>query len=224
MKRIWDVFVLTLAINFVAAATIVGVLWGKGHLDRQRVARIREVMFPPPAKQPAAKQPAEDPTTQPAFRLQQLLARRAVLPGTQPEEFTREKFDIQMAELDRRQRELNDLKAQLDLANEKMIADRAALDADRQKLAAETAQADKLAGDQGFQNSLALYTSMPARQVKAIFLTLDEQTVKQYLEAMPPRSAARVIREFKSPAEIERIHRIMETMRQGQPATQETSQ
>jgi hypothetical protein len=59
---------------------------------------------------------------------------------------------------------------------------------------------------------------MPARQVKTVFMGLDDQTVMNYLQAMPSRTAGKIIREFKSPEETSRIQRILERMRLAQTA------
>ena len=77
-------------------------------------------------------------------------------------------------------------------------------------------QAARLASDQGFQDSLNLYNSMPAAQVKRVFAGLDDQTVTTYLEAMQPRTAAKIIKEFKSQDETDRIQHILERMRTAQ--------
>jgi flagellar motility protein MotE (MotC chaperone) len=167
---------------------------------------------------------AIDPTTRPTLQLDELLAKHASLTAGQQVDFVRQTFETQMAQLDRRTRELADLKAQVDLANARLASDRTALDADRKALTDEQEQARKLATDQGFQDSLKLYNSMAPRQVKAIFLTLSDDAVLQYLQAMEPRTAAKVIKEFKNPEEIDRIHRIMEQMRQGQPTTREVKE
>jgi hypothetical protein len=227
MKRLWDVLVLTLAVNFLALAGGIGWLYGSGRLDRARVAKVKEVLLPPPAAPaPPTTQPtpSSDPTTQPTLRLEELLAKQSNLPAGQQVEFIRQTFDAQMAQLERRGRELADLKEQIDLANAKLTADRTALDADRKRLSDQEQQARKLASDQGFQDSLALYTSMPPRQVKSIFLTLSDEAVMRYVEAMPPRTASKVIKEFKSPDEIDRIQRILEKMRKGQPTTQDVKE
>ena len=226
MKRLWDVLVLTLALNFLALAGGIGWLYGSGRLDRERVAKMKEVLFPPLASPaPPATQPAPaDPTTQPTLRLEELLAKQSNLPAGQQVEFIRQSFDAQMAQLERRGRELADLKMQIDLANAKLTADRTALEAERKRLSDDEAQARKLASDQGFQDSLALYTSMPPRQVKSIFLTLGDDAVMRYVEAMPPRTAAKVIKEFKSQDEIDRIQRILEKMRKGQPTTRDVKE
>jgi hypothetical protein len=225
MKRLWDVLVLTLALNFMAVAGAVGWMYQSGRIDRQRVGKIREVLFPPAAPSVAVPEAiAIDPTTRPTLQLDELLAKHASLTAGQQVDFVRQTFETQMAQLDRRTRELADLKAQVDLANAKLASDRTALDADRKALTEEQEQARKLATDQGFQDSLKLYNSMAPRQVKAIFLTAGDDAVLQYLQAMEPRTAAKVIKEFKSPEEIDRIHRIMEQMRQGQPTTREVKE
>lgn len=226
MKRLWDVLVLTLAVNFLVLAGGVGWLYSSGRLDRERVAKVKEILFPPPAPPAAATtQPASDgATTQPTLRLDELLARQANRTAGQQVEFIRATFDAQMAQLDRRTRELGDLKAQIDLANTRLASDRAALDADRKKLTDEQQQAAKLASDQGFQDSLALYISMPAKQVKTVFMTLNDDVVKRYLEAMPARTAAKIVKEFKSPDEIARVEGILEKMRKGQATTQQAKE
>jgi flagellar motility protein MotE (MotC chaperone) len=224
MKRVWDVLMLTLALNFLAMGGVVAWLYQGGHLDRERVGKIKEVLFPPPPA-PAAPttQPTSDtdPAVRPAIQLDELLAKHANLTAGQQVDFVRLTFDAQMAQLDRRSRELADLKAQIDLANAKLATDRTALEADRKKLTDDQEKSKKLATDQGFQDSLNLYNSMPAKQVKGIFVSLSDDAMLQYLQAMEPRTAGKIMKEFKTPEETERIQRIMEMMRKGPPTTQE---
>jgi hypothetical protein len=220
MKRIWDVLVLTLAINFLLLAGSVAWMYQGGRLDKARVAKIKEVLFPPPISAAAVTQSA-DPTTRPTLQLDELLAKHSSMTAGQQVDFVRQTFDTQMAQLDRRTRELGDLKAQIDLANSKLVADRAALDGDRKKLSEQQAQAQKLATDQGFQDTLNLYNAMPAKQVKTIFMTLNDDAMLQYMQAMEPRTATKVIKEFKTAEEVDRVQRILELMRKGQPTTRE---
>lgn len=221
MKKIWNLLVLTLAMNFLLAAGAVGWLYQNGHLDKERVVKIKEVVFPPATQPVPTTQPTSDTADHSKDQLDALLARHANLPAGQQAEFIRQAFDSQIAELDRRTRELQDLQAQIDLANTKLVADRAALEADRKKLTDEQEQAKKLATDQGFQDSLNLYNSMPAKQVKSIFMTLSDDAMMQYLKAMDSMVAGKIIKEFKTPDELERVQRILEMMRKGGPTTRE---
>jgi flagellar motility protein MotE (MotC chaperone) len=210
----------TLAINFLALAGGVGWLWQSGHLNRDRVKAIHEVLFPPPA----------EPTTQPAAvvaapptassRLEELLAKRiGVRSAAEQVEFLQQTFDAQMGQLDQRERQLQDLQRLVSVAQAQLQTDRAKLEADQQKVTDQQQQADRLASDQGFQDSLNLYNSMPAKQVKEVFLAMDDQTVVEYLRAMTPRTAAKVMKEFKTPEELDRVHRLMDRMRDATPTT-----
>jgi hypothetical protein len=58
---------------------------------------------------------------------------------------------------------------------------------------------------------------MPAKQVKTVFMTLDDETVRNYLRAMQPRQASKIIKEFKTPEETARVQRVMEQMRLAEP-------
>jgi hypothetical protein len=49
-------------------------------------------------------------------------------------------------------------------------------------------------------------------------MTMDDETVKRYLQAMEPRGAAKIVREFMTPDELQRIQRVIDQMRA--PATQ----
>ena len=226
MKRLFNVIVLAMAANFLVAAGGVGWLYKSGHLDKPRLAEVKKVLFPPPATQPAADVAvAAAPTTRPADaaadevgpNLDAVLAKAVGRPADQQVEVVRQAFDVQSAELDRRRRELVDLQRQLDTGRAEVARDRARIDADRKTFATSVADQGKLAGDKGFQDTLALYQVMPARQVKTIFMSLPEAAVEQYLQAMSPKTAAKITKEFKTPDEADRLQRVLERMRASTP-------
>jgi len=213
VKKLWNVFVLTLAVNFLAVVVAVAHLYNDGRLDRRRIDGIRALLYPPPATQPAASQPADDRTPEPVLKLGELLEQKSGLTASEQLTFLQQTFDAWMAELDRRQRELADLQRQVDLANGALATDRASLEAEKKRVAEREQLAARLAGDKGFQDSLKLYQSMPARQVKQAFMTMDDETVRRYLQAMEPRGAAKIVKEFKAPDEMQRIQRVIDQMR-----------
>ena len=182
-------------------------------MDKAKFKQIREIVFPPPAPAEQKESLADEAATRPTVRLDELLAKMSGRPAGEQVELIQQTFDAQMLILDRRQRELMDLEKQVDLAKQKLAADRAAFEKDQAALNSREDESAKLAADKGFQDSLALYTAMPSKQVKTIFMTLDEVTVEHYLDAMDPRDAAKIIKEFKTPDETAFIQQVLERMR-----------
>jgi hypothetical protein len=220
MKKLLTVIAWTLALNFLAAAG--GIVWlYKSHkLDRDKVQKIKELVFTPPATQPTQDTPGtRDPSTQPTLRLEQMMAKVSGRSASEQLKFMQTSFDTQMTLLDRRFQDLSDQRTTLEEARARLDKDRETLRTQQQRLtAAEQAQA-KLQTDQGFQETLELYSTMPARQVKTIFMSLGDDTMIQYLRAMEPRVATKIIKEFKSAEENERVGKVLEKMRQAQAST-----
>jgi flagellar motility protein MotE (MotC chaperone) len=219
MKKLWSVFVHTLAINFLLLAGAAGWLWRSARVDRPKVEAVRDVLFP------KAADAAPGPTTQPGkvdagpplVRLDQLLARHAGKRAGEQVEIIQQTFDAQSALLDRRKRELQDLQVQV-AAEQKRLADAsAALDGDRKDLAERRLQAEQAAADKGFADSLKLYSTMPGKQAKAVFMDMPDEAAARFLQAMPPRTATKIVKEFKTSAEVARINRVLERIRQGGP-------
>lgn len=223
MKQFWNILVLTLALNFVLIAGGVGYLIYDQRLDEDTVAQIRELLYPPPVPEIVEEQTTEPPP-EPAMVLDELLAEYTGFSSAEKVEQVQHAFDAQLAQLERRHQELRDLQIQVDLAKQQLAADRVTLAKQEQALRLEQEEQLRLQNDQGFQDSLALYQTMRSRQVKEVFLGLDDATIIRYLQAMQPRVAARIVKEFKTPDEISRIQRILEQMRQAAPAEDPTAQ
>ena len=216
MKKIVNVIVLALAMNFLLVVGAGGWLFSSGHLDKAKFAGVKKILFPPQVPVVPTTQPA--PTTGPATRLDELLARASGKTVNDQVDSIRQAFAAEQAELDQRTRELQDLQMQVDLAKEQARIDRTKIEAEKKDVDAQQAEQNRLASDKGFQDSLALYNAMKPKQVKTIFMTLSDDTVVQYLRAMEPHAATKITNEFKLPEEIARIQKIMEKIRQSQPA------
>lgn len=218
IKKLGLVLVLTLAINFLLAAGGVGWLWKSGHLGKDQVAAIKEILFPPPPKTPEVKldETAGDPTTRPSAQLDELLAKASGRSAIEQVEFIQQAFDAQRSELDRRYREIQDLQRQVDNAQAALATARNANEAKAKQLESQEKVQQKTSDDKGFQDSLNLYQAMPAKQVKTVFMGLDDETMVRYLQAMQPRQASKIVKEFKTPDETTRIQRVLEKMRQSQ--------
>lgn len=220
INKLYHVLILTLALNFLAVAGGVGWLWGTGRLDKAKIGTIQAVLFPPPPEPAVAKlDDTDSATTQPSVKLDELLARASGRTAAEQVEFIQQSFDAQMSQLDRKQRELEDLRKQIELARTQLASDRTSHEAKEKALLQQEQESQKLAADKGFQDSLSLYQQLPSKQVKTIFMSLDDATLVRYLQAMPPRSATKIVKEFKSPDETARIQRVLERMRQQSQAS-----
>jgi flagellar motility protein MotE (MotC chaperone) len=213
MKKLLTTLSALLALNFLVVAGGVGWLFQSGHVDRARVNAIKELLFPPPAASAPAAQPADAGPAPASKRMQDLLAKHAGRSAAQQVDFIQQTFDATLAQLDRREREVADRERQVASANAKLVDDRKTLEAERQRLTNQEREFDRLASDKGFQDTLSLYNTMPGRQVKGVFMTMDEASAAQYLDAMEPRTATKILKEFKSPDEADRMKRILEKMR-----------
>jgi hypothetical protein len=208
MKKLFLILVFTLALNFLGVAGGVGYLFQSGQLNKAKIAQIKDIVFSkpaPPAAPPATAAPSRDAVSR--ISLSTLMSNQHGRSAFEQVEFLRRTFDQQMLEMDQRQRQVSDLQTQVD---------RAALDKREKDLAAREEEAQRQQDDAGFQTSLSLYTAMPAKQVKSVFMTLGEQTVQNYLQAMDTRTAAKIIKEFKSPDETAFIQRVLERIRLAQ--------
>lgn len=222
MKKLWNILVLALAVNFLALLAGLGYLYQSKRLDRERVRAIREVLFPPRVETPtdvATTQPSgKGATTQPVLKLEELLAAHTGRPAAEQAQFLQRTFDSRMAELDRRQRDVEALHDLVRNAEAKLAQDRLQFEAKLAALEAREQEATRLAADKGFQDALKLYGTMKPKQVKEVFATLPDDVVVRYLRAMESRDASKVIKEFKSPAELERLKVLMERVRSADAA------
>src|ERR1700733_1485437 len=113
MKKLWNLIVLTLAMNFVLLAGGVGWMVKSGRLEKAKALELKKMLFEPPATPVKVDTVAKpDPTTQPTMRLDQLLAKASGRSAIEQVELIHQTFDAEVAQLDRRERELIDLQRQ----------------------------------------------------------------------------------------------------------------
>lgn len=219
VKKLLSLVTSVLALNFLLAAGGVGFLVFTGKLDKAKVQQIRELLV---AKEDSAA-PTSQPTTQPAqesrpdspiVRLDELLASTAGRSASEQAAMAQTAFDAQAAMLERRARELDDRFHQLQQAQADFESQRKTMLEQDKALQTRVDEQSKLENDKGFQDTLALYQSLPAKRTKAIFMTLPDDTVVRYLQAMDSRQASGVLKEFKTPEETSRAQALLEKMRQ----------
>jgi flagellar motility protein MotE (MotC chaperone) len=214
VKKFLNVFMLALAMNFLAVAGGVGYLVVTKKLDKDKIHAIKEIVFPPAEAAAPATQPTTQPSTStPILQLDQLLAAQAGRPAAEQVQNIQRTFDASMAQLERRQHEVEKLQAAVEFAQARLKADREAFEKQKGALEQREAESARLAADNGFQSSLEVYGTMKPKQVKDVFAGLSDDVVVRYLKAMEPARASKILKEFKTPAELQRVKVLMEQVR-----------
>jgi len=221
MKKLLTVIAWTLALNFLAGVGGVVWLYKSGKLDHEKVQQIKELVFAPATQPVEIKPEVRDPSTQPTLRLEEMLSKVSGRSASEQIDFIQKSVSAQMAILDRRFQDLQDQRRTVDQAKAQADKEREKLLADQKKFAAEKQAQEKLLTDEGFQSTLEIYNTMPAKQVKGVFMTMTDDTMIQYFKAMEPRIVTKIAKEFKSPEESQRIAKVMEKMRQSQASAKE---
>lgn len=221
VKKLLSIVVLVLAVNFLLALGAIGYVVASAGVNQEKVGKIKDVLYPPPEAPEAPAAPVTEqkvePTIDPTKRIEELLAKSASVTAAEQVQFLRQAFDVQMAELDRRERELQDLQRQIELAKDELSTGRASLAQEKKALAERETRSSRQEQDAGFQTSLALYLSMPAKQVKDVFMDKSDEDVAAFLAAMPPRAASKIVKEFsKTEAEKRKVASVLAVLR-GKP-------
>ncbi|GIW76285.1 MAG: hypothetical protein KatS3mg104_1348 [Phycisphaerae bacterium] len=215
VNKLLSLISAVLALNFLALVGGIGYLVYSGKLDRNKVQEIRNLVLATesPTTQPTTQPAQELPALTPMMRLDALLAQAAGRPPAEKITTIQTAFDAQLAILERRSRELEDQRRQLAQAQADFELQRKRLQEQTQALRQREAEQTRLAEDEGFQKTLALYQSLPPKKTKEIFLSLEDDVVVRYLQSMEPRIASGILKEFKTPDETSRAQALLEKMR-----------
>ena len=219
VRRLILIAATVLSLNFVAMVAVAAVVAQRAQLDREKIAAVKEVLFPPPdSTGTAAEAEPEPPPATPMQELLSLLDAEANKAADARVADVTRAVDRRAADLDRRAREVADRSAQVAEAAGELGREREVFEAEVAAWRTEVDAAVARAADEGFRASLELYETLPAKRSKALLIGLDDATMLAYLRAMDTTTAARVLREFKTDAEADRARAVLELMREGRQA------
>ncbi len=220
MKNAYHAIAALAILHVVLAVGLVGWLAGTGRINRERVDAVVDIFQPTIAAEQAEAERAAELEAQ----AQAQAERQARLTGAGGLASTAEKLvteqrrnELILRQLERTRREIESLSTNLHLARQHMERQREELLDNRKELQQRLASIENRLNDEGFKKTVRLYETLPAKQVKQMFADLMDggQTdqVVAYIEAMQPRNAASVLKEFKEPQEIERAVELTERLR-----------
>lgn len=222
MKTLWRVLCLFVVIHALLLGGFVLWLRGTGRLDRERVQRAAAVFAPTLTQEAQSRRDTERAEREREQR--ELEAARlgslAEGPVTVGERLASEAQRNEVAEVrvERLKREVNDLRRQLQLAQDLLTKQKNELDARHKAFAEWAGREEKLRQDADFKQAVRVYEQLKPKQAKEMFQSLlkdgKEPQVIDYLAAMQLRKAAAVLKEFKTPDEVTQATALVQRLRE----------
>lgn len=224
MKKFGSLFSMICVMHVVAALGLVGYLVATKRLDKEKSAAILDLLRHQGTPDKLREQLYDiiEPTTATASAPASSLAhtthtQESILAATavdridvtrQAIEQERLKLEAEAQELRHRQALLAQLQVDVQAKLKKVETDKAAFEAQTQTVVDKAQQ-------ENFARTLALYDELKPKQIKEIFSTMGVDLVAQYLAAMAPDRAGKIISEFKTPDEKQFITGVLERLRSG---------
>lgn len=207
MKTIFKVIAVVAVVNVLAAAGVLGWLIGTHRISGQRLREVKQV-FATTLEQEKAKEEEEAKKAEQLKAQTETQARLSGLDGSgsAAERLVEEqqRNELLLRQLERTRQDIKSLSDNLMLTRTRMEREKSELLTARTDLTARLNEMEKRLNDAGFKKAVALYESLPAKQVRAMFDDLmtrgKTEEVVAYLEAMQPRKAAGVLKEFGADA------------------------
>ena len=215
MKTLLHAIVVIVFVHMFALVGLLGWLVGTGRVNQERVDQVK-AMF---ALSVEAQQKAEEKAA----------AEAEALAAAQPPDFgaiastaeklaeEQERNEILLRQLERTRQEIKSLNANLHLSRTRMEREREETKEIRDALEKKLADIEGQLNDEGFKKAIAMYEGLPPKQVKKMFMNMVErgktEQVVDYLDAMQPRIAASVLKEFKSDLEVGQAVQLTEQLR-----------
>jgi hypothetical protein len=212
---------LLCVLHVLAACGFVGYLAATDRLNRDRIERTAAIFKPTIAQETADAEAAAAVEADALRQTERVMAitDKAQGVGSADERVANDRVqqELTLRRLERTRADVEALQTNLRLAQDTVRKQQEELAERQAALEAKLEEIENRANDDGFRKAVAMYESLPASQTKQMFLGLIEsQQIDQvvaYLEAMQPRKAAAVLKEFKKPDEVARAVELTERLR-----------
>jgi hypothetical protein len=218
MRTLWSLLSFLAIVNLLALVMVVGWLWQSGRLTRGRIDDIRAVLALPESQAAAAASRSVSEAEKERLRLMEE-ARRAHPPTDSATQIEQVAFVQQQQEHVRRR--LEDERTMLSLtltrATAQLEASITAFERERAQWQSSRSDDTQRKIDEQFLQVVRQLEQLPAKQAKGILQSMvadnNVDQVIAYLDAMSPRAAAKVLREFKSDVEMPLAASLLERLR-----------
>ena len=213
MRSLWSIVSFLAVVNLLALMLLIGWLWQSGRLNPERLREVRALLAAPVLDEAEAggstagggdgvEAEADSPPPLPsAMQVEYTFALQE-----QAEQATR-----RMAEAKRL------LEAQLERTMTQLQREREQFEQERRSWTDSVREDRERKADEQFAKVVKQLESIPAKQAKAILVELAGQgSMEQaiaYFDAMQPRAAAKVLKEFKTQPENTLATELLERLR-----------
>lgn len=218
MRTLWSVVSFLAVVHLLALLIFIAWLWRTQRLDGDRVRDLKHTlaMTIPQAQQAVAQAEAQADEQARQQREELDFANPPANSAAQIERVALVRFQEQQA-----RRRLDDerrmLMQQLAASIAQVEQRKAALDKEHQSRQTALAQNLQRKSDEQFLQTVRQYEQVTPKQGKRMIVELiNKQQIDQavaYLDAMSPRSAARILKEFKTDPEIGLATQLLEKLR-----------
>lgn len=213
MKSLWSVVSFLAVVHLLALILFLGWLYGTDRLSVERVRNVRELFamtMTDEKMQKEEQEQAPEENQENESSMFQMSSTRQIELLT----------DVQRQELMATQRMKDESEMhsrQFSLLNQKIALEREEFETERRRWEEATGADRERKTNEQFAQTVSQYESLPAKQGKQILIELinsgsREQAVA-YLDAMKPRAASKILKEFKSPEEIILAAELLEELR-----------
>lgn len=187
------------AIHVVVLAGFVGSLFASGRINREKLARIVDIVRETENEEVVAEVSLE--TDEQVWRASsdRIEAEKVA------EEIDERRIDRLVRDLEAKYEMLEEVKQKI-VTDEKQLAVREAQFSQMMKDERERLQ------NEGFLEAMQIYSNMPPESVKNLFMTMEDRPVMEYLVLMDDRARKKIIKKFQMPEELEKIKRVINAL------------
>ena len=202
MRAIWIILSTLALANMLALAVVVGWLASTDRLSRERIDAVREI-FVQTAAQEEVNEADMARQAEEAAVLAEVERKKGLPPLTAEQrlDLVREYADLIQQRTERTRRETQDLINTLMVQQSRLQQERVQLTAEREAFESMRAKITALEGSEQFQKALKIYQTIKPDVASAMLMELVNRNeidqIVAYFNAMPPRTASRIITELK---------------------------
>jgi len=220
MSTLRHAFVWLAVLHFIMLMGVAVWAFGTNRINADRITNVKDIFALTIDDELKQEELAQQQVEQEKSQIEETARRNGTGPAPIAERLEDENLrnELTMRKLDRKEKDIKILQRNLFLARQLMDSQKEDIEKIRQELDTRLKDTQTQLNDEGFQKTVTLFEGLPAKQTKQMFMHLitgnQTEQVVAYLEAMKPRKATSILKEFKTPEEITAVVELTERLRE----------